>query len=215
MDRHRSEVRRVLRETYGADQERKWWAYWRIFFLACAELWAWHGRPRVARHPPPLRETHLLTPGAAARGARDRCSRRGFRCSRATLLIDARGGRRQSPVPPGRAGRAQILAAVEYSPESRRDGQAQEVGSLSPAGRTGGGDHHGRRRRRPRTGPGNAVVEARTPTLDWLVANHPAHPGAGPRHRRRPAVRRRHGQQRGRPQRAGRRAASSTRAPSS
>ena len=43
MDRNRAEVRRVLRETYGADQETRWWAYWRIFFLACAELWAWRG----------------------------------------------------------------------------------------------------------------------------------------------------------------------------
>ena len=41
MDRNRREVRKVLRETYGADQETKWWSYWRIFFLACAELWAW------------------------------------------------------------------------------------------------------------------------------------------------------------------------------
>jgi len=43
MDRHRDEIRGVLRETYGADQETRWWAYWRIFFLACAELWAWRG----------------------------------------------------------------------------------------------------------------------------------------------------------------------------
>ena len=54
-------------------------------------------------------------------------------------------------------------------------------------------------------GPGNAVVEARTPTLDWLIANNPHTVVAGPRHRRRPALRRRHGQLRGGPQRAGRR----------
>jgi len=43
MDRNRAAVRRVLRESYGAHQETKWWAYWRIFFLACAELFAWRG----------------------------------------------------------------------------------------------------------------------------------------------------------------------------
>jgi cyclopropane-fatty-acyl-phospholipid synthase len=43
MDRDRDEIRQILRETYGAGQETKWWAYWRIFFLACAELWAWRG----------------------------------------------------------------------------------------------------------------------------------------------------------------------------
>jgi cyclopropane-fatty-acyl-phospholipid synthase len=43
MDRNRAAVRRVLRETYGPDQETKWWAYWRIFFLSCAELFAWRG----------------------------------------------------------------------------------------------------------------------------------------------------------------------------
>jgi cyclopropane-fatty-acyl-phospholipid synthase len=43
MDRNRDAIRGVLRGTYGAGRETKWWARWRIFFLACAELWAWHG----------------------------------------------------------------------------------------------------------------------------------------------------------------------------
>jgi len=43
MDRRRTVVRRVLREAYGAGQETRWWAYWRIFFLACAELFAFRG----------------------------------------------------------------------------------------------------------------------------------------------------------------------------
>jgi cyclopropane-fatty-acyl-phospholipid synthase len=39
MDTHETEVRRILAETYGADQETRWWVYWRVFFMACAELW--------------------------------------------------------------------------------------------------------------------------------------------------------------------------------
>ncbi len=39
MDRHEPEIRRIFAETYGADQETKWWVYWRVFYMACAELW--------------------------------------------------------------------------------------------------------------------------------------------------------------------------------
>lgn len=43
MDRHRAQIRPVFAETYGPDQAEKWWAYWRVFYLACAELWAFRG----------------------------------------------------------------------------------------------------------------------------------------------------------------------------
>ena len=43
MDSNEDEVRPVLAEAYGADQEAKWWAYWRIFYMACAELWGYNG----------------------------------------------------------------------------------------------------------------------------------------------------------------------------
>ena len=39
MDAHAPEIRQLFSETYGADHERKWWVYWRVFFMACAELW--------------------------------------------------------------------------------------------------------------------------------------------------------------------------------
>jgi len=43
MDRHRAEILPLFRQTYGAGQEIRWWAYWRVFYLACAELWGYRG----------------------------------------------------------------------------------------------------------------------------------------------------------------------------
>lgn len=31
----------ILSETYGPEQAKRWWIYWRLFFLACAELWGY------------------------------------------------------------------------------------------------------------------------------------------------------------------------------
>ncbi len=39
MDAHRAEVIPLFAATYGADHAVKWRAYWRVFYLACAELW--------------------------------------------------------------------------------------------------------------------------------------------------------------------------------
>ncbi len=39
MDAHKAEILPLFREAYGAGNERKWWSYWRVFYMACAELW--------------------------------------------------------------------------------------------------------------------------------------------------------------------------------
>ena len=43
MDRHRAELMPVLARTYGDSQALRWWVYWRVFFMACAELWGYGG----------------------------------------------------------------------------------------------------------------------------------------------------------------------------
>ena len=41
MDRHREQIWPIFTETYGAENTRRWWTYWRVFFMACAELWGY------------------------------------------------------------------------------------------------------------------------------------------------------------------------------
>ena len=43
MDKHRAEILPLLAETYGGANTAKWWNYWRLFYLACAELWWFRG----------------------------------------------------------------------------------------------------------------------------------------------------------------------------
>jgi cyclopropane-fatty-acyl-phospholipid synthase len=43
MDAHEAEIRPVLAQTYGAANETRWWVYWRVFYMACAELWGYRG----------------------------------------------------------------------------------------------------------------------------------------------------------------------------
>jgi cyclopropane-fatty-acyl-phospholipid synthase len=41
MDSQRSRIYPFFAETYGSAEARRWWHYWRIFFMACAELFAY------------------------------------------------------------------------------------------------------------------------------------------------------------------------------
>ena len=41
MDRHRGEIEPLFAQTYGEDQVTKWWVYWRVFYMSCAELWGY------------------------------------------------------------------------------------------------------------------------------------------------------------------------------
>jgi len=43
MDAHRAEILPLFAETYGETQTTRWWVYWRVFFMACAELWGYRG----------------------------------------------------------------------------------------------------------------------------------------------------------------------------
>ncbi len=43
MDAHRAQVMRDPGGTYGEQQARRWWVYWRIFFMSCAELLGYGG----------------------------------------------------------------------------------------------------------------------------------------------------------------------------
>lgn len=43
MNRHRKEILPVLGKIYGADRSLLWLGRWRIFFMACAELWGFRG----------------------------------------------------------------------------------------------------------------------------------------------------------------------------
>jgi cyclopropane-fatty-acyl-phospholipid synthase len=51
MDAKRSELMPVLAATYGAQHATQWFHRWRIFFMACAELFAHsHGRQWFINH---------------------------------------------------------------------------------------------------------------------------------------------------------------------
>jgi cyclopropane-fatty-acyl-phospholipid synthase len=43
MDRARADVMPVFERVYGTGAARRWWIYWRVFFMSCAELWGYAG----------------------------------------------------------------------------------------------------------------------------------------------------------------------------
>jgi cyclopropane-fatty-acyl-phospholipid synthase len=43
MDRARTSILPLFESTYGKAEARKWWVYWRVFFMSCAELWGYRG----------------------------------------------------------------------------------------------------------------------------------------------------------------------------
>ena len=58
MDARRADVMPVLARTYGEDEAQRWWMRWRIFFMACAELFGfgdgqewWVGHYLFRRRP--------------------------------------------------------------------------------------------------------------------------------------------------------------------
>lgn len=39
MDKNKTHILPLFEKTYGKEQALKWWVYWRIFYMSCAELW--------------------------------------------------------------------------------------------------------------------------------------------------------------------------------
>jgi cyclopropane-fatty-acyl-phospholipid synthase len=42
-DSNRVEIMPLLRATYGPGNAKRWWSYWRVFYMSCAELWGYRG----------------------------------------------------------------------------------------------------------------------------------------------------------------------------
>ncbi|MGD9411274.1 MAG: hypothetical protein PVJ54_05415, partial [Desulfobacterales bacterium] len=51
IDRHRSEILPIMQKVYGVADAERWLQRWRIFFMACAELWGYRsGREWLVSH---------------------------------------------------------------------------------------------------------------------------------------------------------------------
>jgi cyclopropane-fatty-acyl-phospholipid synthase len=51
MDAHRERIMPIFSACYGDTNKIKWWNYWRVFFMACAELWGYNnGNEWIVSH---------------------------------------------------------------------------------------------------------------------------------------------------------------------
>ena len=51
MDKHKKEIMPIFENTYGKANAVKWWVYWRLFYMACAELWKYkNGEEWIVSH---------------------------------------------------------------------------------------------------------------------------------------------------------------------
>ena len=50
MDTHKADIMPLFEENYGGEA-RRWWNYWRVFFMACSELWGYNdGEEWIVSH---------------------------------------------------------------------------------------------------------------------------------------------------------------------
>ena len=51
MDRNKRAIIPLFAKTYGPKETTKWWAYWRVFYMSCAELWGYNaGNEWIVSH---------------------------------------------------------------------------------------------------------------------------------------------------------------------
>ena len=51
MDKHRKDIMPIMKDVYGSKNAGRWFQRWRIFFMACAELWGYReGREWIVSH---------------------------------------------------------------------------------------------------------------------------------------------------------------------
>ena len=51
MAAHKAEILPLFAATYGKENVTRWWSWWRLFFLSCAELWGYeNGEEWIVSH---------------------------------------------------------------------------------------------------------------------------------------------------------------------